>query len=85
MVGELFVDDVPLLGKERVCDAETGTNGGGRVLWGDGGRGAFCPLARELALEHVDGSKETMGIPVAGLDSLACTEGIVTSEGGMAM
>ena len=85
MFGELFVDDMPLLGEERVCDAETGTNGSGRVIRTDGGRGTFCPLAWVLVLEQLDSGKEAVGRFIAGLDGRMCTEGVVAGKDGMAM
>lgn len=82
--GEFIVDDVPLLCKERICDAETGTNGGSGV--GRNGRwGTFCSLAWELALEEIDGGEEAAGTVIAGMEGRVCAEGVVAGKDRMAM
>ena len=81
VLGKLFVDDVPLLGEERVREAEAGTNGGGGVIGRDGGRGTFCSLAWLLVLEQVDGGEGAAGTAIVGL----CADGIVAGEDGVAV
>ena len=77
--GELFVDNVPLLGEERVGDAKTGANGSSGIR-ADGGRSTFCPLTRELLLEQVDAGEEAVQRFMACLDGGSCTEGIMAGE-----
>jgi len=85
VLGELLVHDVPLLCEERVCDAKTGTNGGGGDIWSDGGRGTFSPLTWALVLEQVDGGEEAAGTAIAGLDGGLCADGIVAGKNGVAV
>lgn len=80
VLGELFVDDVPLLGEERVCEAETGTNGGGGGIRRDGGRCPFCSLTWMLVLKKVDSVEKAAGMTIARLDGQLCAEGVVAGE-----
>ena len=85
VLGELFVDDVPLLGEEGVREAEAGTNGGGGGIGRNRGRGTLRSLAWVLVLKQVDGGEGAAGTIIAGLDGRLCAGGVVAGEDGVAM